>query len=61
MRAGDALIELGVRAIEEPISLDDRAGRRGWPSAGRCRWRGDESCISLAHVDRALEEGAVGR
>src|SRR3954468_16542868 len=28
VRAGDALAELGVRAIEEPISVDDRAGRR---------------------------------
>ena len=27
VRAGDALVELGVRAIEEPISIDDRAGR----------------------------------
>ncbi len=26
-RAGDALAELGVRAIEEPISIEDRAGR----------------------------------
>jgi L-Ala-D/L-Glu epimerase len=59
LRAGDELIALGVRAIEEPISIDDRAGRlrlaERWPVA----LMGDESCISLAHVDRALEEGAV--
>lgn len=60
VRAGDELIALGVRAIEEPISVDDRAGRlrlaKRWPIP----LAGDESCISLAHVDRALEEGAVG-
>src|SRR4029079_18138592 len=27
LRAGDELVALGVRAIEEPISLDERAAR----------------------------------
>jgi L-alanine-DL-glutamate epimerase-like enolase superfamily enzyme len=59
LRAGDGLIELGVRAIEEPISVDDRAGRRRLAERWTVPLVGDESCISLAHVDRALEEGAV--
>ena len=33
LRTGDALIELGVRAIEEPIPVDDRDGRL---PTGRC-------------------------
>ena len=52
-------IELGVRAIEEPISVDDRAGRLRLAERWAVPLGGDESCISLAHVDRALEEGAV--
>jgi L-alanine-DL-glutamate epimerase-like enolase superfamily enzyme len=59
LRAGDELIALGVRAIEEPISVDDRAGRRRLAERWSVPLVGDESCISLAHVDRALEEGAV--
>ena len=59
MRAGDALVELGVRAIEEPISVEDRAGRLRLAERWVVPLGGDESCISLAHVDRALEEGAV--
>jgi L-Ala-D/L-Glu epimerase len=59
LRAGDALIELGVRAIEEPISVDDRAGRRRLADRWAVPLVGDESVISLAHVDRAIEEGAV--
>src|SRR3954447_12635100 len=59
VRAGDELIALGVRAIEEPISVDDRAGRRRLAERWTVPLVGDESCISLAHVDRALEEGAV--
>jgi L-alanine-DL-glutamate epimerase-like enolase superfamily enzyme len=60
LAAGDELIELGVRAIEEPISVEDRAGRRRLAERWTVPLVGDESCISLAHVDRALEEGAVG-
>jgi L-alanine-DL-glutamate epimerase-like enolase superfamily enzyme len=59
VRAGDELTELGVRAIEEPISVEDRAGRRRLADRWVVPLGGDESCISLAHVDRALEEGAV--
>ncbi len=59
VRAGDALAELGVRAIEEPISVEDRAGRLRLAERWIVPLGGDESCISLAHVDRALEEGAV--
>jgi L-Ala-D/L-Glu epimerase len=59
LRAGDELIALGVRAIEEPISLDDRAGRRRLAERWPVPLVGDESCISLAHVDRAIEEGGV--
>jgi L-alanine-DL-glutamate epimerase-like enolase superfamily enzyme len=60
VRAGDALAELGVRAIEEPISVEDRAGRLRLADRWSVPLGGDESCISLAHVDRALEDGAVG-
>jgi L-alanine-DL-glutamate epimerase-like enolase superfamily enzyme len=59
VHAGDALAELGVRAIEEPISVEDRAGRLRLAERWTVPLAGDESCISLAHVDRALEEGAV--
>jgi L-alanine-DL-glutamate epimerase-like enolase superfamily enzyme len=59
VRAGDALAELGVRAIEEPIAVEDRAGRRRLAERWAVPLAGDESCISLAHVDRTLEEGAV--
>jgi L-alanine-DL-glutamate epimerase-like enolase superfamily enzyme len=60
VRAGDELVGLGVRAIEEPIAIDDRAGRLRLAERWGVPLAGDESCISLAHVDRALEEGAVG-
>jgi L-Ala-D/L-Glu epimerase len=59
VRAGDQLAELGVCAIEEPIAIEDRAGRRRLADRWVVPLVGDESCISLAHVDRALEEGAV--
>jgi L-Ala-D/L-Glu epimerase len=59
VRVGDELIELGVRAIEEPVSVEDRAGRRRLADRWIVPLVGDESCISLAHVERALEEGAV--
>jgi L-Ala-D/L-Glu epimerase len=59
VRAGDQLADLGVCAIEEPIAIEDRAGRRRLAERWVVPLVGDESCISLAHVDRALEEGAV--
>ena len=60
LRAGKALIALGVSAIEEPIALEDRAGRRRLAEQWSVPLVGDESCLSLAGVDRALEDGAVG-
>lgn len=60
VRLGDGLAELGVRAVEEPIALEDGAGRQRLAARWTMPLVGDESCISLAHVDRALEEGAVG-
>ncbi|MBV9421812.1 MAG: hypothetical protein JOZ98_02795 [Solirubrobacterales bacterium] len=59
VRAGDQLAELGVRAIEEPIAVEDRAGRMRLADRWTVPLVGDESCISLAHVESALEEGAV--
>ena len=59
LRAGDALFELGVRAIEEPIPLEDRAGRRRLAARWPAPLVGDESCISLAHVVRELGDDAV--
>jgi L-Ala-D/L-Glu epimerase len=55
--AGAPLQELGVRAIEEPIAADDREGRRRLARQWSVPLQGDESCISLAHVSRALDEG----
>lgn len=60
LRAGQALIELGVSAIEEPIALEDRAGRRRLAERWSVPLVGDESCLSLDGVDQALEDGAVG-
>jgi len=57
--AGDALGELCVRSIEEPLSLEDRAGRRRLAERWSIPLVGDESCISLAHVDREIDDGAV--
>lgn len=59
LRAGNELTSLGVRAIEEPIAVHNRAGRLRLAERWSVPLIGDESCISLAHVDRALEEGAV--
>ncbi|HEY8582205.1 MAG TPA: enolase C-terminal domain-like protein, partial [Capillimicrobium sp.] len=59
-RAGDALIELGARAIEEPLPLDDLEGRRALAAAWSVPLVGDESCISLRHVAAELDAGAVG-
>lgn len=59
LAAGDALIALGVRAIEEPIALEDRAGRLRLAERWTVPLAGDESCISLGHVDRSIAEGAV--
>jgi L-alanine-DL-glutamate epimerase-like enolase superfamily enzyme len=60
LRAGDALAELDVRAIEEPIAVGDREGRRRLAARWAVPLIGDESCTTLADTARALDEGAVG-
>ena len=59
VQAGDELAELGVRAIEEPISVEDRPGRSRLANRWAQPLIGDESCISLVLVERALREAAV--
>jgi L-Ala-D/L-Glu epimerase len=59
--AGDALIGLGVGAIEEPIAIDDRRGRALLAARWDVPLAGDESCLSLTDVRRAIGEGAVGQ
>jgi L-alanine-DL-glutamate epimerase-like enolase superfamily enzyme len=58
--AGDALIALGVSAIEEPIDLRDDAGRRALAESWSVPLAGDESCLRLRDVARELT-GAVSR
>ena len=60
LQAGAGLAELGVAAIEEPIALEDRRGRARLASRWLVPVVGDESCISLGHVARELDDGAVG-
>jgi L-Ala-D/L-Glu epimerase len=61
LRAGDALLALGVTAIEEPIDVGDRRGRALLAERWQVPLAGDESCISLTDVRRAIEEEAVGQ
>ena len=56
VRAGDALAELGVRAIEEPISVEDRAGPA---AAGRALGRAAGRRREL-HQPRARRPRARG-
>jgi L-alanine-DL-glutamate epimerase-like enolase superfamily enzyme len=60
LRAGAAFAELGVAAIEEPVALEDRRGRSRLASHWLVPLVGDESCISLGHVARELDDEAVG-
>jgi L-alanine-DL-glutamate epimerase-like enolase superfamily enzyme len=60
LRAGEALAELGVVAIEEPTATEDRRGRLRLAERWTVPLVGDESCISLPHVARELDDGAVG-
>jgi L-Ala-D/L-Glu epimerase len=60
LRAGDALAELGVIAIEEPVAVGDAAARRRLADRWPIPLIGDESCITLADTARALDERAVG-
>jgi len=57
--AGDALLGLGVGAIEEPIAIEDRRGRTQLAERWDVPLAGDESCLSLTDVRRAVQEGAV--
>ena len=59
LKGGDALIALGVTAIEEPISIGDREGRRRMAERWAVPIIGDESCISLPQVAGELDAGAV--
>jgi L-Ala-D/L-Glu epimerase len=59
-RAGPALIELGVTAIEEPLDLGDEAGRRRLAAEWAVPLGGDESCLTLADVAREVA-GPVGQ
>jgi L-alanine-DL-glutamate epimerase-like enolase superfamily enzyme len=61
LRAGDALAALGVTAIEEPIAIDDVRGRALLAARWDVPLAGDESCLSVADVRRAIAEGAVGQ
>jgi L-Ala-D/L-Glu epimerase len=61
LRAGDALAALGVTAIEEPIAIDDVRGRALLAARWDVPLAGDESCLSLSDVRRAIAEGAVGQ
>jgi L-alanine-DL-glutamate epimerase-like enolase superfamily enzyme len=61
IRAGDALVGLGVTAIEEPIAMDDRRGRALLAARWEVPLAGDESCLSVVDVRRAIDEGAVGQ
>lgn len=61
LEAGQALIELGVTAIEEPIAADDHEGRSLLAERWTVPLAGDESCISREAVERALAAGAVGQ
>lgn len=59
-RAGAALADLGVIALEEPIPVDDRSARRRLAGQLPIPIIGDESCITLADTVRSLDDGAVG-
>jgi L-Ala-D/L-Glu epimerase len=61
LRAGAALAELGVGAIEEPIAADDDAGRARLAARWDVPLAGDESCRSVQEVRRAIALGAVGQ
>jgi len=58
-RAGEALAELGVLAIEEPIAADDRDARLRLAERLAMPIIGDESCLSLTDTVRTLDDGAV--
>ena len=55
------LVDLGVRAIEEPIDVRDTEGRLRVAAASPVPLAGDESCTSLEAVAAARDEGAIGQ
>ena len=55
------LVDLGVRAIEEPIDVRDTEGRLRVAAASPVPLAGDESCTSLEAVAAARDEGALGQ
>jgi L-alanine-DL-glutamate epimerase-like enolase superfamily enzyme len=55
------LVDLGVRAIEEPIDVRDTEGRLRVAAASPVPLAGDESCTSLEQVAAARDEGAIGQ
>jgi len=55
------LVDLGVRAIEEPIDVRDTEGRLRIAAASPVPLAGDESCTSLEAVAAARDEGAIGQ
>jgi L-alanine-DL-glutamate epimerase-like enolase superfamily enzyme len=58
--AAPRLVELGVHAIEEPLSLDDAEGRRALADEWTVPLGGDESCLTLSDVAREIA-GPVGQ
>ena len=55
------LVDLGVRAIEEPIDVHDTEGRRRVAAASPVPLAGDESCTSLEAVAAARTRARSGR
>ena len=60
LEAGDAIVELGASAIEEPVEFADHVARRRLSERWPIPIVGDESCKSLADVAAAIDRGAIG-
>lgn len=60
VRAGAALSDLGVLAVEEPVAVDDRSVRRRLAEQLSVPIIGDESCMTLPAAVRSLDDGTVG-
>lgn len=58
---GQALIDLGVDAIEEPLDLADEAGRRRLAELWTVPLAGDESCLDLTDVAHELAARTIGQ
>ncbi|HYG27046.1 MAG TPA: enolase C-terminal domain-like protein [Caulobacteraceae bacterium] len=57
LRAG---VELDLAWVEEPVSVNDRRGRRMAAEFGGVPVLGDDSCRTPAEVAREVDEGCVG-